>query len=347
MNVDLKVKLAAILKRHVDAQIQIESSELIPSGTHSVYKVLASNSTSYVVKLGTDRWPQKIESDAATAEYLREHTNIPVPTILGFRTGDWRSDYILMEFIEGEKLAFIRHDLSLPEKRAYATQVAGFYKQLDNTALDAIGSLRLGGVVGPLDTMDTTTLPDGSVVGVTLGPYPTFQAYTKGMFDYTIDRLENDPLLRPNADLVPRLRNFVERRISQTPVKTGGPFRLFSLECMKPEDIIVCDGWIVAVLDFENYQTNIPELLKHYEPFRTVDMKMFEEECRRLEVSAWKDDPETKERYQYCLDNMLIMQQIVPGDYDSFIRNGDQEGLKQRLVEAREYLTRLLEGSDS
>ncbi|KAG8999050.1 hypothetical protein FRB90_012169 [Tulasnella sp. 427] len=347
MDVDLKVKLAAILTRHVNAQAQVESAELIPSGTHEVYKVLASNSTSYVVKLGTDRWPQKIESDVATAEYLRQYTNIPVPTILGFQTGDWRSDYILMEFVEGEKLAFIRHDLSLEEKRAYAKQVAGFYKQLDNTALNAIGSLRLGGVVGPLDTMDTTTRPDGSVVGVTLGPYPTFQAYTKGLFDYTIDKLENDPLLRANADLVPLLRTWVDKCVNKVPVRTGGPFRLFSLECMKPEDIIVHDGRIVAVLDFENYQTNIPEFLKHYEPFRTVDMKIFEEECRRLEVSAWKDDPETKKRYQYCLDNMLIMQQIVPGDYDSFIRNDDQEGLKQRLVEAREYLTRLLEGSDS
>ena len=92
-------------------------------------------------------WPQKIESEVATLTYFRNYTPIPVPTIRGYRVGNWQTDYVLMDFIEGQKLAFLWSHLSQPEQISYVKQIASIYAELDRTSFASIGSLRLGGAV--------------------------------------------------------------------------------------------------------------------------------------------------------------------------------------------------------
>lgn len=71
---------------------------------------------------------------------------------------------------------------------------------------------------------------------------------------------------------------------------------------------------------------------------------MFNEECEKLGVRAWvKTDGASKARYDYCLRTLLVMQHIVPGDYNSYLRNNDLGGLKLRLVEARKALLLTME----
>ena len=109
---------------------------------------------------------------------------------------------------------------------------------------------------------------------------------------------------------------------------------------MKMEDILVEDGRIVAMIDFENFQINVPELLKLYSPLQFDEEmdRVFMDECERLGVRAWLKTNATEERYKFCLHGMLVCQNIVPGGYDSFRRNNDLTGLKRRLAEARNSL---------
>jgi hypothetical protein len=108
--------------------------------------------------------------------------------VRGYRVGIWQTDYVLMDFIEGEKLAFIWSDLSQPEQISYVKQIASIYAELDRTSFASIGSLRLGGTVGPLDSLDTVTAPDGLLVGTSLGPYESLQAFWRGQLYYSIEQ---------------------------------------------------------------------------------------------------------------------------------------------------------------
>jgi hypothetical protein len=110
-------------------------------------------------------------SHVATLIYLRECMSITVPTARCYRVSNWETDYVLMDFLEGQKLLILRDDLSRAEQISYVQQMASFYTELDRTSFEAIGSLGLGGVVGPLDLLDTVTGPNGRPIGTRLGPY--------------------------------------------------------------------------------------------------------------------------------------------------------------------------------
>jgi hypothetical protein len=193
-----------------------------------------------------------------------------VAVVRGYRVGNWQTDYILMDFIEGEKLGFIWSDLSHPEQISYVKQVASIYAELDRTSFSSIGSLRLDGTVGPLDSLDTVSAPDGLLIGTSLGPYESLQAFWRGHLYHSIEQLASDPLLADNADLCQDLYRWVEHWIHKSPDADAYP--LFGLECMKTTDIIVRNGRIIAVIDLENFQTNVPEYLKLFSPHFDKEM---------------------------------------------------------------------------
>jgi hypothetical protein len=156
-------EISVILETHIGPSVTATAVEHIPSGSHAVYKVTDSGGARYILKLGARMWPQKIETEMATLIYFRNYTRIPVPDVRGYRVGNWKTDYILMDFVEGQKLRMLWSDLSKAERISYIKQIASVYAELDRTSFFSIGSLRLGGVVGPLDTLDTITTPDGLV----------------------------------------------------------------------------------------------------------------------------------------------------------------------------------------
>jgi hypothetical protein len=113
-------------------------------------------------------------------------------------------------------------------------------------------------------------------------------------------------------------------------------------------DMIVRDGKIIAVVDLENYQTNVPEFLKLHSPFQWNEEmnEIFTKECVHLGIRAWAEtDEASKKRYDYCCETFLFMQQIVPGDYNSYIRCKDYDGLERRVTEARDVLVSTLNAS--
>ena len=97
----------------------------------------------------------------------------------------------------------------------------------------------------------------------------------------------------------------------------------------------------MAVVDLENFQTNVPEFLKLFLPYHFGEemLQVFDEECEKLGVRAWvKTDSASKACYDYCSRTTLIMQNIVPGDYNSYLQSNDLVGLKVRLAEVRDAL---------
>jgi hypothetical protein len=332
-------EISVILQSHIIPSFAAIAVEHIPSGSHAVYKVTDFSSARYILKLGARKCPHKIETEVATLTYLREHTHIPVPAVRGYRVGNWETDYVLMDFVEGQKLRIIWMDLSQAERISYILQIATFYAELDRTSFASIGSLRLGGRVGPLDSLDTITGPDGRLIGTSLGPYESLQAFWSGYLYYTIDQLVTDELLKANAHFCEDLYRRADDWSQRAPESDS--YCLFSLECLKLEDMIARDGKIIAVVDLENYQTNVSEFLKLHPPLRlSQEMdEIFTKECAKLEIRAWVEtDEASKKRYDYCSDTILIMQQIVPGDYNSYIRNKDYDGLERRLKVAHDVL---------
>jgi hypothetical protein len=99
--------------------------------------------------------------------------------------------------------------------------------------------------------------------------------------------MASDALLADNADLCQDLyRRWVEHWVQKSPDADSYP--LFGLECMKTTDIIIRNGRIIAVVDLENFQTNVPEYLKLFSPYFDEEMlQIFNEECENLRVRAW------------------------------------------------------------
>jgi hypothetical protein len=98
-----------------------------------------------------------------------------------------------MNFLEGQKVLVLRDDLSQAEQISYVQQMASFYTELDRTSFEAIGSLGLGGVVGPLDLLDTVTGPNGRPIGTRLGPYESLRASRCGCLYYADDWSQKAP----------------------------------------------------------------------------------------------------------------------------------------------------------
>jgi hypothetical protein len=239
---------------------------------------------------------RQVETELATLTYLCENTLIPVPSIRGYRVSNWETDYILMDFVEGQKLCMIWTSLSQAKQISYVQQIASYYAELDHTSFTSIGSLRLGGVPGPLDSLDTIIGPNGRPIGMSLGPYENLQAFYRGHLYQAIEQLETDELLKANAYLCQDLYCWADDWSQKVPESDS--YCLSSLECLKMEDMIVRDGKIVAVVDLENYQTNVPEFLKLYPPLQLNEEmnERFTTECVHLGIRAWAETDEASKK---------------------------------------------------
>lgn len=98
----------------------------------------------------------KTESELATIEYVRTHTSIPVPQIYLVNYNENHvvgAPFVLMEYLDGQKLSGIWKDLTLEHKLSVIGQVAHVLGQLSELKFDAIGSLKADGTLGPLLNM--------------------------------------------------------------------------------------------------------------------------------------------------------------------------------------------------
>ncbi|OCF39355.1 hypothetical protein I317_06840 [Kwoniella heveanensis CBS 569] len=92
--------------------------------------------------------PYKVESEVATAHFLRTILQVPTPRVLGYDStneNELRFPWILMEFVPGQNFADKEwRDISMIKKRRLVTQLAHFHSRLFNHHFAYIGSLTTG-----------------------------------------------------------------------------------------------------------------------------------------------------------------------------------------------------------
>jgi len=95
----------------------------------------------------------KVESELATMEYVRTHTQIPVPEVYFVNHNSNHvvgAAFVLMERMEGSRLNDIWYELTTEHQLSVLEQLAQMLEQLAGLHFDQIGSLTAGGKVGPL-----------------------------------------------------------------------------------------------------------------------------------------------------------------------------------------------------
>jgi hypothetical protein len=155
-----------------------------------------------------------------------------------------------------------------------------------------------------------------------------FRTFWRGHLYQAIEQLGTDKLLKANAYLCQDLYRWADDWSQES-----DSYCLFSLECLKMEDMIVRDGKIIAVI---------------HPPLHSNEKmnEIFTKECVHLGLRAWAEtDEASKKRYDYCSETFLFMQQIIPGDYNSYIRGKDYDGLQRRVTEASDVLISTLNAS--
>ena len=86
----------------------------------------------------------KTESEVATIAFLRANTSIPVPRIIAWQSnldGDFGSEWILMEKLEGVTLLSVWRKLPWDRKLSLVEEIAKLTKELQSHRFDKIGSL--------------------------------------------------------------------------------------------------------------------------------------------------------------------------------------------------------------
>ncbi|KAI7159498.1 hypothetical protein KC349_g4160 [Hortaea werneckii] len=134
------------------------------------------------------------ESEIATREYVRRHTSIPVPETYYINldpTNAVGAPFVLMEHIEGHTLADMWPALKTDHRLAVLSDIAKVIAQLARLRFNAIGSLKMGGVVG---YMQNPTIPD-HLPG--RGPFVSLKDYMLSFLPHDSDRPQDVKALYP------------------------------------------------------------------------------------------------------------------------------------------------------
>ncbi|KAF7192352.1 Altered inheritance of mitochondria protein 9, mitochondrial [Pseudocercospora fuligena] len=132
------------------------------------------------------------ESEYATMEYVRKHTNIPVPEVYFVNHNDNHvvgAEFAVMEYLPGQSLAVQRaYEMPFEHKKAVLEQLADVYVQLSKLKFDVVGSLTATGI-GPIQDREYGEDSSGQ------GPYSSFEQYMYNVM--YLDR-ENAEILDPH-----------------------------------------------------------------------------------------------------------------------------------------------------
>ncbi|EGX48746.1 hypothetical protein AOL_s00079g385 [Orbilia oligospora ATCC 24927] len=175
-----------------------------------------------ILKVGSYRL-----SEAATMQYIAENTTIPVPKVYGsYKDEKTQKTHLVMEYIEGDCLEDVWEDFGLEKKEDIISQL--------KRILDELRSLE-GTFIG---CVDHTHCEDVlfSETETPRGPYSSEEEFSQGIID---------TLLEKEATAFPRLVCEMVQDIlkGHKIVLTHGDFL--------PRNILVKDGKVVAILDWE------------------------------------------------------------------------------------------------
>ncbi|KAK7437467.1 hypothetical protein VKT23_018538 [Stygiomarasmius scandens] len=121
----------------------------LSSGTfHKAYLITLADKNQLVARVARRFMPRlKTESEVATMQYLREHTNIPVPVVYHYDSNPYNrlgGEYILMSKARGVPLSKVYHSLSYSDLVKLLTNLAEMFIPLFAHRFSALGSLYFG-----------------------------------------------------------------------------------------------------------------------------------------------------------------------------------------------------------
>ncbi|THU96220.1 hypothetical protein K435DRAFT_630911, partial [Dendrothele bispora CBS 962.96] len=121
----------------------------LSSGTfHKAYLITLADKAQIVARVARRFMPRlKTESEVATMQYLREHTNIPVPTVFYYDSNPYNrlgGEYILMSKARGVPLSKVYHSMSYSDILKLLTNLAEMFIPLFAHRFPALGSLYFG-----------------------------------------------------------------------------------------------------------------------------------------------------------------------------------------------------------
>ncbi|KAG6873331.1 hypothetical protein C0995_000190 [Termitomyces sp. Mi166 len=169
--VDRKV-LKDVVREH--RGIDVGRIEFINAGTfHKAYLVTMVDHTELVASVARRYMPRlKTESEAATMHYLRENTNIPLPTVYHYDSNPYNrlgGEYVLMSKAPGVQLGTVFHSLSHNDLVKLLENLARLLLPLFAHRFTDIGSLYFGpNPYGPL----SSTAPTPKAVQLPYSAFP-------------------------------------------------------------------------------------------------------------------------------------------------------------------------------
>ncbi|KAL8661874.1 MAG: hypothetical protein Q9168_008340 [Polycauliona sp. 1 TL-2023] len=166
-------------------------------------------------------------TEAASMRYVRSKTSIPVPEVYdAFVDPDTKNVCILMEYIEGRPLDKVWDSYNESQKEHIISQLRGFWEELRQIK---------GTFIGPVDkTCCADQFFDGEDKE-SYGPYDTKTAFHDGL----VRALE----ARGRTTWTDMVVKFI-RSISEHDI-------VFTHNDLAPRNILVRDGDVVAILDWE------------------------------------------------------------------------------------------------
>lgn len=137
--------------RHILPAVDLTVTFLAEGTFNKVYEISPeppydfSEDESYVMRVSAPVDPHiKTSSEAATLEYIRRHTTIPVSRVVAFDASDDNElgfEWIIMEKVPGVPLEESWGEMSLEAKFKIAGEMAGFIAQLESLRFPMIGNL--------------------------------------------------------------------------------------------------------------------------------------------------------------------------------------------------------------
>jgi tRNA A-37 threonylcarbamoyl transferase component Bud32 len=166
-------------------------------------------------------------SEAATMDFVRHKTSIPIPKVYAAYVdeNDSTKSLLIMEYIKGEVLCDVWNSIPPAQKEEIILQLRGYLEELRAVKGTVIGRVN-GGLCE--DQLFESSLK-------TYGPYATEDAFNEGIIDVMKDASQ-DIFVEMVADMV--------RAMPQHEI-------VLTHSDIAPRNILVRDGKVVAILDWE------------------------------------------------------------------------------------------------
>jgi Phosphotransferase enzyme family len=198
--------IEAISRHHLLPHVDISNEEptlavaLLGEGSfNKAYTVdvkLASDVKSYIFRATLPVEPSdKVRSEVATLDYIKRHTNIPVPDVIAYDSSSSNAlgfEWILMEKISGEPISNIWRGLSDSSKAAITRKIASYVLQMrKNCLFHEIGALYRDAdneefTIGPIVTQFVFMGPRRQLLSRNRGPYHHDRDFVRALIDIQV-----------------------------------------------------------------------------------------------------------------------------------------------------------------